>query len=154
MKQVDSTTDTLELKLLFASATGAEVDQHFGSTLALYSYRISTREVEFLSCRLFKKEAEDGNEDKLKTKLAALSDADILYCRAMGPSASKQTLNLGVWPVRLDQDRAISDIICGLQAQLAARVKVEAWLQSIILKKQRLKQGQSRFETYEAEGWV
>ena len=95
----DVVADENLLLVAFASSDGECVNQHFGSAQGFYVYGISGSEANLLASISFPKEKKDGNEDKLKPKLAWLHGSDIVYVGSIGGSATKQLVMLGVHPV-------------------------------------------------------
>lgn len=124
---------TDELIAAFASSDGEIVDQHFGSAEAFFAYRIDANGIEAIAQRQFGHEKRDGNEDKLKPKLAWLVGADLVYCGSIGGSASRQLIALNASPMQVAEGPDIADITQELQKQLASAP--ERWLANILAQK-------------------
>ena len=146
----DVEADDGSLLVAFASMDGEMVDQHFGSAQAFYLYAISADAADMIASQSFGIEKKDGNEDKLKPKLAWLAGADIVYCGSVGGSATRQLLALGVHPVQVKGGPDVEELIEELQAQLQG--KPEAWLEKLIQRKQK-DDSDDRFDAMDDEGW-
>lgn len=146
----DATVDDDSLLVAFASLDGDMVDQHFGSAQAFFLYAIAADEASLIAQRNFGVEKKDGNEDKLKPKLAWLAGADVVYCGSIGGSATRQLLALGIHPVKVKGGPDVEELIEELQTQLQGQP--EAWLEKLIQRKGR-NQSESRFDAMDDEGW-
>lgn len=137
------------LIVAFASMDGDMVDQHFGSASAFYVYEVTPEGAEPIAEQVFGHEKKDGNEDKLKPKLAWLVGSDIIYCGSIGDSATRQLISLGVNPIQVKGGPDVEEIIEGLQAELKGETAF--WLANIL--KQKKRQSSDRFELMANEGW-
>ncbi|WP_075185641.1 NifB/NifX family molybdenum-iron cluster-binding protein [Teredinibacter haidensis] len=144
-------TKGVPLVVVFASQDGGIVDQHFGSSVAFYAYEVALEKARLIASQQFLYESQDGNEDKLKPKLAWLYGGDIVYCASVGDSAARQLAELGITPIKVMAGAEIDKLIKHIQIQLAE--KAEFWLSNIINRKQRASQGESRFKQYAEDGW-
>lgn len=104
----------------FATSDGLHVNQHFGSARQFVVHALSATTAAELSTQAFAAEAEDGNEDKLKTKLSWLKDYDAMVCAQVGQSAAQQLLRHGVQPIAVNGAPLISEVITKLQSELAS----------------------------------
>jgi nitrogen fixation protein NifX len=151
--EISCVADALEnnddLIVAFASMDGDMVDQHFGSASAFFVYEIGEDHAECIAQQSFGHEKKDGNEDKLKPKLAWLVGCDIVYCGSIGGSATRQLITLGVNPIQVKGGPDIEEIIEDLQIQL--KDSPPFWLANIL--KQKRRQDQSRFALMANEGW-
>lgn len=138
------------LLVAFASMDGDMVDQHFGSAQAFYLYAIENNAAELIAHRDFGVEKKDGNEDKLKPKMAWLAGADIVYCGSIGGSATRQLLALGIHPIKVKGGPDVEELIEELQVQLKG--KPESWLEKLIQRKNK-SQDDDRFAAMDDEGW-
>lgn len=144
----DEGDDTL-LRVAFATSNRKTVDQHFGSALSFVIYGVNPERVQLLTVSEFGALNQDGNEDKLVSKLNLLDGCVAVYCRACGASAVKQLLAINVQPVKVSEDAVIDDLIAAFQLEL--KEGPSAWLAKAI---QRQKGGSdARFDDMEAEGW-
>lgn len=146
----DAGIDGDRLLVAFASLDGDMVDQHFGSAQAFFLYAVAADSAEFIASQRFGIEKKDGNEDKLKPKLAWLAGADVVYCGSIGGSATRQLLALGIHPVKVKGGPDVEELIEGLQLQL--RATPESWLEKLLQRKQK-SQDDDRFTAMDDEGW-
>ncbi len=146
----DAQIDDGRLLVAFASMDGDMVDQHFGSAQAFYLHAISPGDSELIASKCFGIEKKDGNEDKLKPKLAWLAGADIVYCGSIGGSATRQLLALGVHPVKVKGGPDVEELIEDLQQQLTG--EKESWLEKLLQRKNRAAD-EDRFAAMDDEGW-
>ena len=137
------------LMVAFASSDGECVNQHFGSSQGFQVYGISASEATLLATKVFPKEKKDGNEDKLKPKLAWLYGSDLVYCGSVGGSATKQLVMLGAHPVVVKGGPEIEEIIDDLQKELKG--DLSPMLQRVM--RQKSGKSEDRFEEMEASGW-
>ena len=137
------------LMVAFASSDGECVNQHFGSAQGFHVYGISGNAAKLMATKSFPKEKKDGNEDKLKPKLAWLHGCDLVYVGSVGGSATKQLIMLGAHPIVVKGGPDIEEVIEELQEELNGTLS--PMLDRVI----RQKQGKSddRFDNMEDEGW-
>ena len=143
-------SDPSDLLVAFASSDGDMVDEHFGSAAAFYLYKLTASGAEFIAEQRFGQEKKDGNEDKLKPKLAWLVGCDLIYCGSIGGSATRQLLTLDVSPMQVAEGPDVADLVAVLQQQLAGTP--ERWLENIL--KRKAKRGSGGFVVDAAEEWV
>lgn len=105
------------MNIAFASSNGESVDQHFGWSKSFYLYRVTKENAELLEVIDSSKEPE-GEKEKLDYKIGTISQADIMYCNQIGPTASKMIQSSGVHPVRVAEGEKITDAIAQLQGML------------------------------------
>lgn len=139
-----------DLLVAFASSDGDMVDEHFGSAAAFYVHRISATDSEFVTHQRFGQEKRDGNEDKLKPKLAWLVGCDLVYCGSIGGSASRQLIALDISPLQVAEGPDVEDLVSQLREQLAGTP--ERWLENILKRKAKRSSGGFALDT--AEEWV
>lgn len=145
----DAVSDDSLLMVAFASSDGECVNQHFGSAQGFEVYGVSKEAATLLASKTFPKEKKDGNEDKLKPKLAWLHGSDLVYCGSVGGSASKQLIMLGAHPIVVKGGPEIEEIIEELQAELNG--SLSPMLERVI--KQKQGKSEERFGDMEDEGW-
>jgi nitrogen fixation protein NifX len=145
----DAVENGSDLIVAFASSDGDLVDQHFGSAEAFFVYSINAEEASLITSKNFGYEKKDGNEDKLKPKMAWLVGSDIVYCGSVGGSASRQLIALGATPMKVGGGPDVEELIEAIQTQLNATP--EFWLANILKKKQN--QDDNRFDQMDEEGW-
>lgn len=145
----DGVPEDLLMKVGFATSDGLIVDQHFGSASAIAIYGVSPQQSRMLEMVQFGALGQDGNEDKLVTKLDLLQGSIAVYCRACGASAVRQLQRIQVQPVKVSDDTPIRDLIAALQNELKAGPS--SWLAKAI--QRHAKVDMTRFDDMEAEGW-
>lgn len=149
LQVLDGEDDGTLLKVAFASSDRETVDQHFGSSRSFVIHGVNPTHTRLLSVAEFGDLDQDGNEDKLVSKLALLDGCIAVYCRACGASAVRQLLAVGVQPVKVAEAARIDELIEALQAEL--RDGPSTWLAKAI---QRTQGGDSRrFDAMAAEAW-
>ena len=146
----DAIMDPEALVVAFASLDGEMVDQHFGSAQGFFVYEVTADSARLITQKTFGYEKKDGNEDKLKPKLAWLAGCDVVYCGSVGGSATRQLVALGINPVQVKGGPDVEELLGALQRELNG---VDAfWLQNILNQKQR--QGDTdRFAAMAADEW-
>ncbi len=140
------------IKAAFATGDRRKIDQHFGSASAILIYAVTPDGATAVEFAQFGELDQDGHEDKLAVKLALLRGCAVVYCQAVGGSAIRQLLALGVQPVRVEPDTAIAPLLAELQAALRGG-KAPAWLQRLIARREQAESADERFAMMEAEGW-
>lgn len=138
-----------QLIVAFASSDGDIVNQHFGSAQGFYVYGIGPDEAALLTSKTFAKEKKDGNEDKLKPKLAWLVGSDIVYCGSVGGSATRQLVSLGAHPVVVKGGPDIEEIVEELQNELKGTPS--PMLERIL--RQKAAGDENRFNAMAEEAW-
>lgn len=149
LKVLSDEEDNSLLRIAFATSDGKTVDQHFGSAMAFAVYGVGWEEKKLLEMAEFGSLEQDGNEDKLVTKLRFLEGCVAVYCRACGASAVRQLLELNVQPIKVSDDTPIADLISALQAEL--KQGPSSWLARAIKRQSQF--APTSFDDIEAEGW-
>lgn len=137
------------LKVAFATTDMKHVDQHFGAARSFSIYAVDQDKVCFVEACEFGRLDMDGNEDKLETKITALSGCIAIYSQAVGASAISKLKAGGIQPVKVTPGAAISDLLESLQDEL--RQGPGSWLARAIAS--TLPADPSRFEQMEVDGW-
>lgn len=140
-----------QLRVVFASLDGERVDQHFGSAQAFFVYAVDACQATLLTSTHFGYEKNDGDENKLKPKLTWLAGGDIVYCSAIGVSATKQLISLGITPIKVPVGVGVETLLSDIKSQL--QNGAEFWLANIIKKKSKSANDANRFDIDEAEDW-
>ncbi|MDI6750815.1 MAG: NifB/NifX family molybdenum-iron cluster-binding protein [Rhodocyclaceae bacterium] len=135
------------LKVAFATADRAHVDQHFGTASGFAIYRLDGERAQLVEIAEFAEESMDGNEGKLAAKIAALSGCAAVYCLAVGGSAVRQLLAAGIQPLRLDAAESIEELLAKLRA--AVRDGGVPWIDKALKKEADA----DRFVRMVEEGW-
>ncbi len=135
------------MKIAFATQDQQRVDAHFGWAKHLAVYDIEPDGYRFVQDFAFGDDlAEDGNEDKLAPKLAAIGDCAIVYVAAIGGSAAARVVASKIHPVKVPQPEPILDILDKLQDVLKGTPP--PWLRKALLK------GQARAHDFESDDEV
>jgi len=137
------------VKIAFATADRKQVDQHFGAARALVIYAVTPTQATLVAIAQFGVTPEDGHEDKLAARLAALEDCAAVYCQAVGGSAIRQLRARGVQPLRVDGVVPIDQLLQELQAEW--RSTPAGWLTKALRRQEE--DDHHRFAVMEAEGW-
>jgi nitrogen fixation protein NifX len=123
------------MTVAFATQDQQRVDAHFGWARHLAVYDITPEGYRYVQDHAFGEDlAEDGNEDKLAPKLAAIADCAIVYVAAIGGAAAARVVASRIHPVKVPQPEPILDILDKLQATLAGTPP--PWLRKALLKDQ------------------
>lgn len=137
-----------ELRVAFASADRARVDQHFGAAEGLVVYEVRPDRATLVGVGEFPGTAMDGNESKLAAKVEFLQGCAAVFVMAIGASAIQQLLAQGVQPIRIAETDAIEDLL----ADIAEAIKTGGvgWIDRALAAQRR---GADRFAAMEEEGW-
>jgi len=107
------------MKVAFATEDGKHVDAHFGWSKSIAIYDVLPEDYRFVeSIEFVGGLVEDGNEDKLAPKLAAIEDCAILYVAAIGGSAAARVVSKGIHPIKVAETQEIEGILVQLQKVL------------------------------------
>lgn len=133
------------MKIAFSTQDKQRVDAHFGWARHIAVYDVSADDCKYVQTFDFGGELqEDGDEDKLAPKLAAIHDCAILYVAAIGGSAAARVVALKIHPIKVAQPEAILDILDKVQDVLKGTPP--PWLRKALAK------GQERAHAFEDEG--
>lgn len=135
------------LRVAFATDDRARVNQHFGASPGFAIYALDGERARLVEVAGFPRESMDGNEDKLPNKIAALAGCAAVYCLAVGGSAVRQLLAVGVQPIRLEQDAPIERLLADLQR--AVREGGVPWIEKALCRDKDA----ARFDRMAEEGW-
>jgi nitrogen fixation protein NifX len=103
------------MKAAFATQDLVHVDAHFGWCPRLAVYEVTPEGAALAATHEFPPGVEDGTEDKLKPRLAALEGCAVLYTSAIGGSAAGQVRSLGVQPAKVAEGSAIEALLLQLR---------------------------------------
>jgi nitrogen fixation protein NifX len=132
------------MKVAFSTQDKQRVDAHFGWAKHLAVYDVTAEGYRYVQTFDFGGELqEDGNEDKLSPKLAAIADCAILYVAAIGGSAAARVVAVKIHPIKVAQPEPILDILEKLQDVL--RGTPPPWLRKALTK------GQPRDASFDEE---
>ena len=123
------------MKIAFATQDQQRVDAHFGWAKHLAVYEVDAAGHRLVETFPFGEDlAEDGNEDKLAPKLAAIHDCAIVYVAAIGGSAAARVVAAKLHPIKVAGPEPILDILDKLQDVLKGTPP--PWLRKALLKGQ------------------
>ncbi len=137
------------LKVAFATTDMRHVNQHFGSAKSFAIYAVNPEQAEFVEAAQFGVQEQDGNEDKLAVKFDLLKECVAVYCQAVGASAVRQLVALGIQPVKVHEGSPIQKLLDDLQNEL--RSGPSSWLARAI--KQQSGGDAARFDELADEDW-
>lgn len=137
------------LKIAFATTDMKHVNQHFGSAKSFAIYAVNPEQNQFVEVAEFGQQVQDGNEDKLAVKFDLLKDCVAVYCQAVGASAVKQLVALGIQPVKVQEGSPIQKLVEDLQQEL--RSGPSSWLARAI--KQQSGGDAGRYDEMADEDW-
>lgn len=137
------------LKVAFATRDMQHVNEHFGSAQTFVFYAVDPEQAQMLEAVEFGQLKQDGNEDKLASKLDLLEGCAAVYCQAAGASAIKQLMARGIQPVKVQEQSLITELVKDLQAELLNGPS--SWVAKALAKQSG--PDMSRFDAMEAEGW-
>lgn len=135
------------LRVAFATDDRARVNQHFGATKGFAIYALDGERARLVEAAEFARESMDGNEEKLPKKIAALTGCAAVYCLAVGGSAVRQLLAIGVQPIRLEAEAPIERLLG--EVQRAVREGGVPWVDKAL----RRGKDSARFDRMAEEGW-
>ena len=121
------------MKIAFSTQDKERVDAHFGWAKHILVYEISATGHSFVESFDFgDKLEEDGDEDKLAPKLAAIHDCAIVYVAAIGGSAAARVVATKIHPIKVSQPEPIAEILDKLQ--LVLQGTPPPWLRKALTK--------------------
>ena len=141
--------DETALKVAFATDDLKNINQHFGSAERFAIYRLDAEGSSLLEVAEFGKLDQDGNENKLVDKFSVLADCIAVYSLAVGPSAVRQLMALGIQPLKLQYGSPINTVLGELQQEL--KQGPGGWLARALDARQE--KSADRFDAMEDEGW-
>lgn len=123
------------MKVAFSTQDMQRVDAHFGWAKNIAVYDVRADGYDFVESFSFEGDLkEDGDEDKLAPKIAAIMDCAILYVAAIGGSGAARVVANKIHPIKVPQPEAIMDILDKLQE--VVKGTPPPWLRKALLKDQ------------------
>jgi nitrogen fixation protein NifX len=123
------------MKVAFSTQDLQRVDAHFGWAKNIAVYDVRPDGYGFVETFTFQGDLqEDGNEDKLAPKIAAILDCAILYVAAIGGSAAARVVANKIHPIKVPGPEPILDILDKLQ--LVLQGTPPPWLRKALIKDQ------------------
>ncbi|HEY0634163.1 MAG TPA: NifB/NifX family molybdenum-iron cluster-binding protein [Gammaproteobacteria bacterium] len=136
------------VRIAFATSDLRHVDQHFGSAERFAIYEVQRDQARLLEVAEFGAKKQDGNEDKLLEKFVLMNGCAAVYSLAIGPSAVRQLMGLGVQPIRVPEHSTINALLNGLQHEL--QEGPSGWLARALSAKDKKEE---RFDSMLQEQW-
>lgn len=140
------------LRIAFASSDRHTVNQHFGAAEAFVIYNLHARGFQLAEVAEFHDRdiQQDGHEGKLERKVKLLEQCAAVYCNAVGASAIRQLLAVGIQPLKVDESTSIEHLLKNLAEEWHTQPPV--WLQRALRQQQR-PASTSRFADMANEHW-
>lgn len=98
------------MKVAIASNDGIHINDHFGWAKQFALYEVGETGFEFLHMIDCSGEVEEEKE-KLRYRIDAIGEADIMYCSQIGPTASKMVLANRIHPIRGSEVETIEEAL-------------------------------------------
>ncbi|NER27748.1 MAG: nitrogen fixation protein NifX [Symploca sp. SIO1C4] len=133
------------MKIAFATNDLLHVNGHFGSAKYMAVYEVNQESYQFVENLEFTGNLQqDGNENKVEPKIAALLDCTIVYVLAIGAGPAARLINKRVTPIKSkDEEEVITDLLNKLVETLNGNPP--PWLRKALKPKER------NFEEFEEE---
>ena len=107
------------MKIAFATEDLKHIDAHFGWAKHIAVYDVTPEHIHLVATHEFTGNLkEDGNEDKLGSKLDVIDDCAILYVAAIGGSGAARVVAKKIHPIKVSEPEAIDDVLLRLQKVL------------------------------------
>jgi nitrogen fixation protein NifX len=106
------------VRVAFATSDLRHIDQHFGSAERFAIYEVDGEHARLIEVAEFGSQKQDGNENKLLEKFVLVDGCAAVYTLAVGPSAVRQLMSLGIQPIRVPEHTTINALINALQHEL------------------------------------
>ncbi len=125
------------MKIAFTTTDGERINAHFGWAKTIAVYDANANGYQHLENLEFGGDLkEDGNEDKLEPKLAALAGCTIIYVAAIGGGAAARLISRRITPIKANsEDDKITDVLDHLVETL--RGSPPPWLRKILQQESR-----------------
>lgn len=123
------------MKIAFTTSDNIHINAHFGSARKIDVYEVDQTQYEFVETLRFDGNLnEDGNEDKLQPKIAALHDCTIVYVSTIGGSAAARLIKQKITPIKAQsEDQEITDVLTKLVQTLNG--SPPPWLRKALLQR-------------------
>ena len=138
------------LRIAFASTDRCRVNQHFGAAEGFVIYEVTPDKATLVGVAEFAEEAMDGNEDKLAAKVDFLAGCAAVYVMAIGASAIKKLMAVGIQPIRVGEVDAVEELLVEISG--AIRDGGVAWVDRAIAAQAKAT-ASDRFAAMDDEGW-
>jgi nitrogen fixation protein NifX len=145
LRLVDAGTDAIgaerpikggHMRVAFATHDRTTVDAHFASAKTFLFYDVGPDDYSFLEAVQFDnvsneegQHQEDG-DDRMATKIGALTGSALLFVRAIGGPAAARVVRANVHPIKLPADEPIAAVIERIRSML--QTNPPPWLRKVI----------------------
>jgi nitrogen fixation protein NifX len=133
----------------FATSDLRNIDEHFGSATRFAVYRVFADRDKSVSVTSFEAAQQDGNENKLGAKIAALEGCVAVFCQACGGSAIRQLMAQNIQPIKVDAGTTIAATLAFLRGEVAA--PTAPWIVKALTRASKHDEG--RFAAMASESW-
>jgi len=124
------------MKVAFATQDLSRIDAHFGWAKNLAIYDLTAEGWALDKVESFDGDLrEDGDEDKLAPKLAALQGVSILVVAAIGGSGAARVVAQNIHPMKVAEPEPIEGMLAKLQQVLKGTPP--PWLRKVLAKEER-----------------
>jgi nitrogen fixation protein NifX len=117
------------MKVAFATKDGENINDHFGWAKQFAIYEVS-KEGYALSAIVLAEEDKYEEEGKIAAKIAAIGEASILYCEAIGPTAAAKVIKARIHPIKTTEPTTIKQACERISAMLGKNPP--PWIRRII----------------------
>jgi len=101
------------VRVAVASATGEEVDGHFGSCPRYLVYQLSPDELRLIDIRTT--EEADVAEDKNAFRASIVKDCHVIFMQSVGGPAAAKIVRAGIYPMKKPEGGSASEALMELQ---------------------------------------
>lgn len=122
------------MKVAFASSDNHHIDQHFGWAEKFAIWDIQMEQARFAGMVQLEPDGDDA-EDKIKTRVGALSDCSIVYVTQIGGPAAAKLVAHKIHPLKSKGEETIPEVVEKLQQVLQGNPP--PWLRKAMLKDER-----------------
>jgi nitrogen fixation protein NifX len=133
----------------FATSDLRNIDEHFGSATRFAVYRVFADRDESVSVTSFEAAKQDGNENKLAAKIAALEGCAAVFCQACGGSAIRQLMAQSIQPIKVDAGTTVAATLAFLRGEVAR--PTAPWIVKALAGASKHDEG--RFAAMASESW-
>jgi nitrogen fixation protein NifX len=122
-----------QMKVAFCTQDLVHVDAHFGWAKSIAIHEIDTESHTLVEVVQFDDDPkQDGIDDKIEPRLAAISDCAIVYLAAIGAAAAARVVNRKIHPVKVQKPEVIAELLDRLVETL--RTAPPPWLRKALNK--------------------
>jgi nitrogen fixation protein NifX len=123
------------MKVAFATKDMSNIDEHFGWAKQFAIYEVN-KDGFSLAGVVKTQEGVDQEDEKINSKIEAISDCSIVYCQAIGPTAAAKVIKNHIHPIKVEKPMSIDEALTSLQTMLKGNPP--PWIKRIIMKEEGL----------------